>query len=99
MYDRAERAPLTLQVAYRLAREVATAPSPQEEALDLELVRKGIEDVNRCISMLQRPRPARQHPSSHDRASDALGKYERQVQDATRRLLATMVTQSVADAA
>lgn len=100
VYDRAERAPLALQVAYRLAREVATAPSPQEEALDLELVRKGIEDVNRCISMLSDVRAQLANiRSSHDRASDALGKYERQVQDATRRLLATMVTQSVADAA
>ncbi|HCF99177.1 MAG TPA: hypothetical protein DEV93_01380 [Chloroflexi bacterium] len=100
VYERGERSPLALQVAYRLARELAVAPAHGQDALDMERVRAGVDDVNKCVTMLGDVRAQLANIRlCHDKSIDALAKYERQVRDAVARLLASLAPQSLDEAA
>ena len=91
---------IPLQVAYRLAREAAIAETARPAALDVEALKSGIEDVNRKLSALAEVRQQIDNIAScQEKASAGLVRFEREMRESIFRLLNSVATQIIQDAA
>jgi hypothetical protein len=91
---------IPLQVAYRLAREGARAETSQSAALDMDVLRLGIEDINRKLTALAEVRQQIDNIAScQEKASVGLVKFEREMRECIFRLLTSLTTQVIRDAA
>ena len=91
---------IPLQVTYRLAREAAMAEAMEPATLDMEALKSGIEDVNRKLTALAEVRQQIDNIAScQEKASAGLVRFEREMRESIFRLLNSVATQIIQDAA